>query len=158
MGRNYVPFIHLHYPCANVRIPPAAASETDQRGRAVTSVHAGHSPSHVPGSSGPGDSRGWAAVTVKAGPALRREAPPQGQTTSLLIPGSRKGLKARSASPHTSHQARATSPAQAGAGLHQPPTVSCAALPSGGHRGLHVAELGKQEAKGFRACLRRPQT
>ena len=71
-----------------------------------TSVHPGHSPSHPLGSSGPGDSHGWAADMMEEGLALLTEVPPRGELSSLQ-PWLRKGSESQC----PSHQAGATSPA-----------------------------------------------
>lgn len=57
-------------PRVDALTPPAAA-ETNLVGRKAlqpTSGHPGHSPSHLLGSSGAGDSHVWAADMMEAGP------------------------------------------------------------------------------------------
>lgn len=111
-----------------------------------------HSPSHLLRSSGLGDSHLWAADVMEAGPALQRQALPREELTGLLSPGAGEALKA-SLPVHISPGYCVTSPApprKPATSFRQSRAQRC---PLAASEGADTDNLGRQEAKGFRACL-----
>lgn len=154
LGRNYVPYIHLHYPHANTLDPPAAAETDEVGGRAV---QANFQPPEAFSQPPPAKFRSRRLTSLgcrrdggRASSA--RQALPREELTGLLSPGAGEALKA-SLPVHISPGYCVTSPApprKPATSFRQSRAQRC---PLAASEGADTDNLGRQEAKGFRACL-----